>query len=152
MFTQLQTAGASRLRSRPATAAIVSSLAFAVAALPRPASADAPTEPDFRQAQTFACGTAGKMKTLFTSDSGELTAFVQWPGDPVRTLRILPPTGEPNVAWSDGNRSLVWNAGVKLTWRDGATGKPVSCGRDNAHVHEAPQEPSRHVHTTPRGT
>lgn len=138
------------IRSKLTAAALVAGLTGTAALLPQPTSAEASNSPDMAMAQTFACGEAGKMKVLFTSQTGQFDAHVLWPGQPVRALHILPANGEPRVAWSDGSRTLVWNPGVQLTWTDRSTGA-VHCNRDGGHNHGQPAQQPRHVHTSMRG-
>lgn len=127
-----------RLASGAAAVAMVASLAAAAVVAPPPSVAQTPGSPDMRLAQTFACGSAGKMKAIFSSDRGGFTAYVLWPDQPVRMLDVQPPTGEPLVAWSDGARTLTWNPGVRLTWMDRASPSMVHCSRDGGHDHPAP--------------
>lgn len=140
---------ASRWTYRAAAIATLAGLA-AVALIPHPSEAQAPGAPDMRLAQSFACGAAGKMKAMFSSERGGFTAYVLWPDQPVLALDVQPPTGEPLVAWSDGSHTLTWNPGVRLTWLDGASTSMVHCSRDGSHDHTpppaAPIAPDRTMH------
>lgn len=141
---------AARCRSfRTAGLAMVAGLT-AVALASGSSRAQTPASPDMRLAQTFACGSAGKMKAMFSSSRGGFTAYVLWPDQPVRALDVQPATGEPLVAWSDGARTLTWNPGVRLTWLDRASATTVQCSRDGGHDHTAPPpapaEPDQSMH------
>lgn len=135
-------AASRRLLSRTPTIAVVAGLLAGLAVAPRPSAAETVAGPDMRRAQTFACGSAGKMKALFSTDAGAFRAYVMWPDQPVRTLNVQPATGEPLVAWSDGPRTLVWSPGVQLTWTDRADASAVHCSRDGGHDHKAPPTPA----------
>lgn len=81
-------------------------------------------------ARSFSCGSQGEMRAAIGEESGFL-AYVQFSGQPVRVLSPLSPTGEARIEWSDGVRSLTWEPGVHLTWRETKVSSGVACGFDH---------------------
>ena len=79
----------------------------------------------------FRCQGGGDLIAEFTSRGSELVAIVD-AGDGPHVLPLRPWTGGPaQITWSDGQRTLIWSAGVQLHWMDGANHR--NCGRGGGH-------------------
>ena len=78
-------------------------------------------------AKTFTCGDRGAMRAAIGEKTGFL-AYVQFSGQPVRVLSPRAPTGEPRIEWSDGVRTLTWEPGVHISWRENGASPIVACG------------------------
>lgn len=80
----------------------------------------------------FTCEGDRRLLAQFVSRDSHSTAIVD-AGDGAHALALMPwAGGDPQVSWSDGTRTLVWTAGVKLMWMDGPS--HLACGRA-AHHH-----------------
>ncbi len=102
---------------------------------PLKAMHQAPTRPDQRDepfdGAAFRCEDGGKLLLSF-SDSSGMDALIWLNGVRYRLRYQTPEPGPAQVVWSDGENSLTWSSGVRLTWMDGAS--HLMCGR-GGHQH-----------------
>lgn len=126
--------------SRIALAAIVACLAAAPTlswgqpTAPQPAAPRmrAPMAPPVPDLHTFKCESGGDLTADFTSENSMLVATVD-AGDGPHVLPMRQgPYNVPELRWTDGQRTLVWTAGVQIMWMDGAHHR--MCGR-GSHQH-----------------
>ena len=81
---------------------------------------------------TFKCESGGDLTADFSSQDAILVATVD-AGDGPHVLPMRQgPYNVPELRWSDGQRTLVWTAGVQIMWMDGSNHR--MCGR-GGHKH-----------------
>ena len=82
----------------------------------------------------FHCAAGGSLLVQMVTKDENLVAVVD-AGEGPTYLPLKPwlKGDPPQIVWTDGQRTLTWNPGVKLMWMDGAQHR--DCGRDQAHLH-----------------
>jgi hypothetical protein len=82
----------------------------------------------------FHCAAGGSLLVqMVTSDSNLIAVVDAGEGPKFLPLKPWLKGDPPQIVWTDGQRTLTWNPGVKLMWMDGAQHR--DCGRDQAHLH-----------------
>jgi hypothetical protein len=123
--------------SRTALAAVAIAAAaapgFSWAQADRPAPRmRAPMVAPMPDVHTFKCESGGDLVADFTSQNATLVATVD-AGDGPHVLPMRQgPYNVPELRWTDGQRTLVWTAGVQIMWMDGSNHR--MCGR-GGHQH-----------------
>lgn len=117
-----------RARGFVLAAALGAALAAHAAAEPKLSPVTPETEDP--TAKGFACHT-GK---LTMSLDENFAAVVRPPeGGEFRLPHRAKMSDAVQIAWSDGDHTLTWDVGVKLTWRGGKQAEPIACGREMHH-------------------
>jgi hypothetical protein len=124
-----------------ALAALITAVASTAMAAPPPSDARAArpmrpgseTMPILDNLSRFKCGGGRELTVQFSTGDSDFYAVVD-AGDGPHLLPVKAWEGDvPNVTWSDGKRTLVWNVGVQLMFMDG--GNHLDCGRGEEHHH-----------------
>jgi hypothetical protein len=125
--------------------ALVATALLAAVAAPQVSLAQVHRAPDTTGGQTdtyfdpgsqFKCDNGNNLIVHFSTRNAKFYAVVD-AGNGPHALLLKPSImvdDQPEIVWSDGQRTLTWAAGVKLMFMEGPA--HVMCGRSHMHEEE----------------